>query len=420
MGVSWRRAGFRDALCGILATLAALLLVLGTVGTWTSNTALDTDEFVERVGPIIDQPAVQTAISTELGNQIIETLNLRARIAPALPETLSFLAAPIASGADDVVRAQVAKVVASEQFRVVWYHALAVSQEEVATALTGSNDQLLVVDGVVTVDLVEVVAEVLRRVKAELPNILRESVALSLPPNASGDQVREAVSKHLGVDLAPNFANIPIMDASSLESAQTGIKVVDAGAVVFLIGAGILLVVAIGASGGRRRTTLQFGISLALITGVIFFAIRAVNSATVEGIDSETLRPAAEAALDVIFGSLRIYAWSLMVVGLAIALGAYLAGPGKIPAAVRGGVTQAGRNAGEAAADVDARAQVAANLDRLRIAGVVLAAVVLLFWSTWWGLGVVVALLAVFEVGVSVTAASSKRAAGPHSSDPDG
>lgn len=420
MGVNSRRAGLRDGLCGILAALAALLLVLGTIGTWTSNTALDTDKFVERVGPIIDQPAVQTAISTELSNQIIEALNLRARIAPALPETLSFLAAPIASGADDVVRAQVAKVVASEQFRRVWYRALAISQEEVAATLTGSNDKLLVVDGVVTVDLVEVVTEVLRRVGAELPTVLGESVALSLPPDASGDQVRKAVSKYLGVDLTPNFANIPIMDASSLESAQTGVKVVNAGVIVFFIVAGILLVTAIGASTRRRRTTLQFGLSLALVTGVIFFVIRAVNSATVEGITNDTLRPAAEAALLVIFSSLRVYSWWLVVVGVAIALVAYLAGPGKIPAAVRGGISRAGRHAGEVATDVGAGERVAANLDRLRMAGVVLAVVVLLFWSTWWSLGVVVVLLTVFEVGVTVVAAQVGSRIPPPDSELDG
>ena len=92
----------------------------------------------------------------------------------------------------------------------------------------------------------------------------------------------------------------------------------------------------------------------------------------------------------------------------------YLAGPGRFPTALRRWVvTGAGwtRDRVRAiAADEGYAAWVARWLDPLRIGGVVVAAVLLLWLSSWTALFVVGVLLVLYEVGVTLYARSTPAA----------
>ena len=127
--VSRRRV--RRTFAAILAGLTALLLVLSVISTWTSRTALDTDKFVDRVGPVVEDPTVRAALATELGNELVQVLDLQSRITPVLPDNLRFIAGPLASGADNFVRQSVTKFVDSDAFVQLWYTALRVAHTQV-------------------------------------------------------------------------------------------------------------------------------------------------------------------------------------------------------------------------------------------------------------------------------------------------
>ena len=77
----WRRI-----LVGVLVVLVCLLVPISVVGVWVRNTILHTDQFVDTMAPLADDPAVQEAISIRVTNTLIEATDLEAKIADRLPD----------------------------------------------------------------------------------------------------------------------------------------------------------------------------------------------------------------------------------------------------------------------------------------------------------------------------------------------
>lgn len=403
-----KKRRLRNAFAGIFAFISALLLITAVVGNWTTNTALDTDKFVNRVGPIIDDPAVQAAVADQLTTQITNALNLQTRLQTALPENIRFLSGPISSGANSFIGKEVDKFVASDGFRTLWYAALRIAQESVAEALTGSHDNLVVVDGVVSVDLIEVVDQVLQTISTQLPTVFGKSIQLSIPPDADLTKVRSLVEQYLGVQLPDSFARVPIMDASQLNSIQTGVQVVSTTNILLFVGAFLFFILALLISAARRRTLIFWSIFVALITALVFFGVRTVQNATIGSISDDTQQTAAAAAIRVIFSSLREIGTWILIVSLLIALVAWLVGPGRAARGVRGGVATGSKKTAEWTHNVltndDSRDWVRKHLDLLRIGGVVLAVIVLLFWASWLAFAIIAVLLVLFELTVTLMA----------------
>ena len=54
----WRRIT-----CGVLVVIVCVLAPVSMLAVWTRNTLLDTDQYVETVGPLAQEPAIQRAVS---------------------------------------------------------------------------------------------------------------------------------------------------------------------------------------------------------------------------------------------------------------------------------------------------------------------------------------------------------------------
>lgn len=411
--VSRRRV--RRTIAAFLAGLTAVLLVVGVVANWTSQTALNTDKFVARVGPVVEDPTVRAGLATELGNQLVSVLDLPTRVGNALPDNLRFLAGPISSGMETVVRRAVTKLVNSEEFIKLWYAALRLAHTQVVSVLTGSNEPVQVVNGQVVVNLVGVVGQVLNQLQQDAPAIFGSAVLSRIPDDLPVDQVRPLVSRLLGIDLPETFALVPVIDESSLQTASQGIRIINLSVLLVLLGALLAFVLALVTSVNRRRTLVQIGLATAVLTAVVFFAARALTSAAIANIGNATLRPVVQAASRELFSSLRGLGALLFWVSLALALVAYLIGPGRGARALRGwgvaGYRWSSERVQAVAANEGYASWVARNMDPLRIGGVVVAAVLLLILSSWTALVVIGVLLALYEVGVTLYARSTPEAA---------
>jgi hypothetical protein len=112
----------------------------------------------------------------------------------------------------------------------------------------------------------------------------------------------------------------------------------------------------------------------------------------------------------VVSRGLRDGAWYLLIAGLLVAVGAYLAGPGRGATWVRRRTVALARRArGEAEKGAGALSGTAAgrwietNLDGLRIGGVVVAfALLLLVDQSWTGVLVLLLFLAAYEIGLTL------------------
>ena len=101
-----RRRRIRRIAVGLLVALSCLLVLLSTTEVWAHRTLLNTGTFVGTVGPVINNPAVTSAVAVRATDELFTELNLQARLQDALPPKASFAAAPITSATKGYVAGQ--------------------------------------------------------------------------------------------------------------------------------------------------------------------------------------------------------------------------------------------------------------------------------------------------------------------------
>ena len=312
---------------------AAVLLVLGCVGVpasvlavWTHNQVSDTDRFVETVSPVIADPAVQSALADRITREVLayvdvqqianETVDALAAqgLRPQLVDRLHDLTGPLADGVAGLVRDRVGKLVASPQFTAAWNRAVQVAHDQANTVLSGEAASISIKDGVVVLDLA--------------PFIDAAKQQLIESGFAAAARIPEV---HPTVDL---FA------ASTLVRAQTAYQTLDVVATwlpwitLLLLAAGVYL--------ARHRRRALLGIGLGVVAGMLVLAaaLMVARALLVSGVPEQGAAAAA-ATYDILVRFLRTALRTLAVLGLIIALGAYLTGPAAGAVQVRGALGRA-------------------------------------------------------------------------------
>src|SRR5690606_33084656 len=70
----------------VLVVVTTLLVVASTVAVWAHRTVLDTDDFMDAVTPVLDDPAFYAALADHVTEQTLLALDLDARAATRLTE----------------------------------------------------------------------------------------------------------------------------------------------------------------------------------------------------------------------------------------------------------------------------------------------------------------------------------------------
>jgi hypothetical protein len=402
-----RRTGWlRQSTAALTVALACIVLVASVVGLWARRNFLDTDRFVDRAGPLIEEPAVQDALSARLTEQVMTLVDPEALFEEVLPERGQILAVPLSNAVEGFVGDQVDTFVASDAFERLWVGAIEVAHEGAVNVLRGESEAVTTDDGQVTLNLIPVVNEVLARITARSPEILGRQVDI---PDVSIDEVPEAaitrIEGALGVDLPDDFGQFTVYDDGKLAAVQDAISLFDRLVVVLLPVGVVLAALALWLSHRRRRTLLQLAVGLSL--GMVL--IRRVGFRVQDEIATLPPRPAgqesaslaAEAFLKPLttFGG-WVLAGAIVVIVLAVLTGDY---PWVVSLRRRATAlwTQAVAATSERARDETTVAWITAHRDALLAAGGIVALVIL--WVadlTWLGLLLVLALAAAYAIAV--------------------
>ncbi len=401
-----RRSRVRGVLAPLLVVLACVCLVAATVGVWAKRNFLDTDRFVTRVGPLIEEPAVQDAIAARLSDQVFALVDVQAVLEEALPERGRLLAGPLSGAVEGFVADQVDAFVATDAFRRLWVGAAEISHKAAVRVLKGEATNLETGDGTITLNLVPVVNQVLARLTAASPEILGRQVDI---PDVTLDDVPDAavtkLEDALGRDLPENFGQITVYDDGTLEAAQEGLKRFDQLVVLFVAGMVVFAPLALWISQRRRRTLLQLVIGatlgLVLLRRVIFRLEDEVAELPPRPAGKEAADLAASSFLDPLLTFTQLVLIGLVVVGLVAVLTAeypWVVRLRRRVAAVTGSAVGA---VGRGATD-DATVRWVAGHQELLQAGVAVLALLAL-WTldlSWFGVLVVLAVAAGLAVAV--------------------
>jgi hypothetical protein len=409
----------RQIVAALLVVVAALGVTLSVVGVWAGRTTLNTDRWVETVTPLDKDPAVRAAVATYVTDQVFTTLNVDQRVKEVLPPKAAFLSSPLTGQVHGFVQSSVNKVLASEQFAQLWPAMNRAAHKQVMAILNNDSTVVRSSGDTVTLNLLPVVNEVLVGLEQQVPTLFGKQ--LNLPTLTNGEipaGLQTKIEDALGVTLPANFAAIPIYQGNQLSAAQQALVQVKQYLTLLVVVSVLALVLALWISPRRRRTTLQLGLWLIICVVALTSLIRTIRTQLIEQVPGGVMRSGVDAAVQIVFVTLRERGTQLLWLGIVIAVVAYLIGPGRAAVVFRRWSVQAGHFLGQrgrrygSLAVAEGPGFARANLDALRIGGVVAAGLLLLFFTSWAGLFWIAVLLGLYELLVTAAAGAAHEDTG--------
>lgn len=274
------RARWRSAAAGLLTTLGCLLTVPAVAAVWLDSVVNDTDGYVDAVGPLAEDPAVQDAVAARLADRVVAAAGR---------------SGPLTERLRDRVEEQVRRVVASERFASAWTEANRLAHRNVVALLTGDDG-----NGIVT--------------------LTGDTVTLQLGALAPPIQERlAAAGLPLPGRLATTDTEIVLIQSEHLPTAREWLARIDRlgrwlpGASVVLLAAGVLL------ARNRSRALAATGGGVALAMLALLAGLTLARPAYLDALPP-TVDPAAAATVfDQIISPLRSSALALLIAGLLVA-----------------------------------------------------------------------------------------------------
>ncbi|MER7790618.1 hypothetical protein [Streptomyces sp. NPDC097640] len=317
------RGSVRSAASGLLISLACLLVPVSVASVWLHDVVLDTGRYVATVSPLAKNPAIQDAALRHVRRAVeihrsgrdmtadLASWLRRHGLPPNAAHAVERLASKLDPAVDQAVTAVVADVVRGDQFPAVWVGANRAAHSAAVRVLTGRGHGIVGVDGdTVTLD----VGAALAKVKRQLRNAGLSS-AKAVP-----DVDRRMVLFH---------------------SAQLG-RAREAARLLDLAGAWLpALTALLGTSGvllahRRRRALARAALGTAATSLALAVGLAVARRYCLDHMPPRVLPGAAAAAVyDTLLRVPRATLRTVGVLGLVVALGAYLAGPGRLPRAAR-------------------------------------------------------------------------------------
>ncbi|MER7674205.1 hypothetical protein ABTY61_37895 [Kitasatospora sp. NPDC096128] len=308
----------------VLITLTCILVPVSLLTVWVHDIALDTDRYVATVAPLATDPAVQDAAVNRLTRAVdvkvdgpAVTSDLAAwlqsqGLPPRAASAVKALGPKLDDAVDQVVTKAATQVVRSDAFATVWTQANRSAHAAVVQALTGHGRGAVgVTDGTVTLD----VGAAVDRLKDEL-------VAAGVSPAAKIPDV----NKQMVLFQSDKLAKVRGA-AHALDVVGNWMPVL-----TVLLGAiGVLL------AWRKRRALVTTALGAAGACLVVAIALVIARHYYLDHLPPAVQSPAAAAAIfDRLLHFLRISLRTAIVLGVVVALGAYLSGAGRFPRAVRG------------------------------------------------------------------------------------
>jgi hypothetical protein len=315
------RGRWRSVVAIVLIVLGCILAPVALVAVWTNRTISDTDRFVETVSPLVRDPDVQNRIVDRVTTAVMDNIDVQAigddavdALAnaglPALvTDRLRQLTPTLQSAVEGFVRDRVHDLVTSTAFATAFDQTVRTTQRIAIRVLNGESTAIQVQGGKVYLDL------------APFIDLAKQRLA---------DRGLTLVER-----IPEVHPTIAIADDTQLVRAQGAYKVLHSAAA--WLPWVLLLLLATGIFLARRklRALVGAGLGIALAMLVLAIGLFIARSILIGAVPSGGASAAA-AAFDIIVHFLRIGLRTLAVIGLVVALGAFLAGPSPTAVGLRG------------------------------------------------------------------------------------
>jgi hypothetical protein len=297
-GPRWRRA-----LAWVFLVLGCLLLPLAVTGGWVRGNIMSTDGFVETVGPLSSEPAIQSMVAGTVTRQLFEAIDLEDWLRQAFPSLLGFMVPAAVAQIEGWVEGQAERLVATEQFGTVWTAAARTAHQTVADFFRGTGTVQLGPEGTIQMDVSPI------------------SIRITDTLGRLGITLDEEEYPILST------GKVPIIQVDRLESIRGLLWTLNRLFIVLPILAVVFLAASVAVATRRQRAALRAGIGI-MISMAVFAVILAVGRTQFLGATRGA--GVTDDASEVLWGALALplkaTAWVLFAVGFLLFIYYLIAG----------------------------------------------------------------------------------------------
>jgi hypothetical protein len=182
-----------------LLVLAAIIGVVACFSAWADRQALNTDEWVNTSGRLLENDQIQKALATYAVDQLYANVDVSAQLHKSLPPNFKPLSGPAASGLRSLAVTGAEKVIATSRFQQAWKETNRTAHETLIAIIENKGNVVSTANGEVVLKL--------------RPLIIQVSDQLGLGGNIADK-------------LPPDAGNLKILKSDQLGLAQTIAKLI--------------------------------------------------------------------------------------------------------------------------------------------------------------------------------------------------
>jgi len=293
-----------------LIGLATLLAVFAIFSIWANRQALNTDNWVNTSGKLLQNEDVRGQLSNYLADQLFANVDVQAELEAALPPKLEPLAGPAAGGLHQLAPQIAEKALENPHVQELWGEANRAAHLTLLKILDGEGSTVSTGGGEVKLDLGSPVSQI-------------------------GGQL--GVGGALASKIPANTGQITILKSDQLSTAQSIAQGIRDLPIVLTLLALLLYGLAIYLAGPRRRRALRSAGFGFIVAGALALIVRGLAGNEVVGAlaANEAVKPAVEAVWSIGTSLLVTVASSAIAFGILVVIGAWLAGPTRPATALR-------------------------------------------------------------------------------------
>src|SRR5262245_19054140 len=215
----------RSVLAGIALVLACITILLATLTTWAHQVAFNTDRFTALASDALDDPEVIDPIAQRVTDQVVDALDVQARLQNLLPDRISAAAGPLTLALSGGLERRLQDLLATPRMQQALTRALAITHERVMNLLRDRSNAVQIVNGYVVLEVWPAIVAALAELQSA--GIIPADVQLPDPATAESGAIASRLETQLGVTFPEDFGTIQLMPADRVETAKTVVKLFD-------------------------------------------------------------------------------------------------------------------------------------------------------------------------------------------------
>jgi hypothetical protein len=302
----------------VVLVIAGLLLLLSSFAVWINRVALNTNQFADTSGELLDNPAIRSAVANRAVDELYASVDVQAELQDLLPKGYKGLSGPISAAGRQGAYQVVDRALQQPRFQALFKATIVETHRTLVEVLEGGGTRVSTQNGEVILNMRAIILEAADRLG------IGPQVASRLPENAG---------------------KIVIIRSNQLDTAQNVFQLLKTLAWVLPLLTLAAFAFAVWLARDRRRAVRGVGWTLAVVGLVGLVAAKLTRNYVVDSlVASHDDRQAANDAWDILTDLMRGSFRLMVVVGILFVIAAWLAGPGGRARRARGWLAPALEN----------------------------------------------------------------------------